>query len=377
MQDPFIGWISDRFAAQRYTIISIGVILLALGMLLLFALPFEHLPALSFTIGLVLATTGFSVVAINLNMIGGFWHTDSHQRTRISGTREIFGLSGLLIAAALPTLLQLTFEPRLSFMVIFFVFAALLGIAFLMFTRFMSALPADHPVKTKSTESVSKNSLNLALLRILSGPDKTFFLICFFTHLAAAFPGVLVLFYIRDYLGAEEFSGGFLILYFLSGALLMPLWITLSKRIGAERAWLMSMCLAIMTFIWAFLLQPGQLIAYAAICVLSGLALGADLALPPAILAKRVSDAGDEGAATQYYALLAFIPKAALALASGIAFMTLDHWGFVAATENDTDALWMLCFFYALAPCLLKALSAGLLFWSLPIHVKKAPVQAT
>ena len=47
--------------------------------------------------------------------------------------------------------------------------------------------------------------------------------------------------------------------------------------------------LAMAVFAWAALIGPGDTLAFGAICVLSGLALGADLALPPALLADQLA----------------------------------------------------------------------------------------
>ena len=55
---------------------------------------------------------------------------------------------------------------------------------------------------------------------------------------------------------------------------------------------LVAIC--VLAFAWTWQLQPGQGTAFAAICVLSGLAFGADLALPPALLAR--ARLGDEAA---------------------------------------------------------------------------------
>ena len=92
------------------------------------------------------------------------------------------------------------------------------------------------------------------------------------------------------------------------------------------------------------------------------MALGADLALPPSILADRVTKQKTEAEATQYYALLAFIPKVALAIASGMTFLLLDHMGFVAGIENSAESLQGLVTLYALVPCMIK-LSAALYLW--------------
>ena len=47
-----------------------------------------------------------------------------------------------------------------------------------------------------------------------------------------------------------------------------------------------AMLLGCLAFVWAALLGAGDGWQYASVCLLSGLALGADLALPPALLAK-------------------------------------------------------------------------------------------
>ena len=100
---------------------------------------------------------------------------------------------------------------------------------------------------------------------------------------AASIPATLVLFFVDDVLGRSDLQGFFLALYFVCGALGMPLWVRLSALAGKKRAWLLAMVASVLGFFWAFSLGSGDLIAFAAVCALSGLALGADLALPPSI----------------------------------------------------------------------------------------------
>ncbi|MEM8833816.1 MAG: MFS transporter [Pseudomonadota bacterium] len=356
-QDPLIGYISDKHASKRFHIVFAGGAMLMAGMAAVFYGPqFAISTAIWFAASMILATTGFSIIAINLNMIGGFWHDEPQQRTRIAAWREAFALIGLLVASVLPAALQTTRPADESFQILFLVFAIVMIIGFLLFAKFSKAIGSNHKIKKSQTKR------GFSFLPILIGPDRNFFGVCFLTHVAAAMPGVMVLFYIRDYLQAENLAGLFLLLYFLSGAALIVVWVKLAKRIGKENAWLISMFVAIATFIWAFFLQPGDVIAYGFICVLSGMALGADLALPPSILADRVTKQKTEAEATQYYALLAFIPKVALAIASGMTFLLLDQMGFVAGIENSPESLQGLVTLYALVPCLIK-LSAAVYLW--------------
>ena len=358
-QDPVIGYLSDKHAGRRFGIVAGGAVMLVTGMAAVFYGPQFGIPvAIWFALSMILATTGFSIVTINLNMIGGFWHDAPGQRTRISAWREAFALVGLLIASVLPAALQ-NFKPAEdAFRVLFWVFGIVMVAGFIMFTRFMSQISPGHKITKADTKK------GLSFFPILIGPDRHFFGVCFLTHLAAAMPGVMVLFFIRDYLGADNLAGLFLFLYFIAGAALMAVWVKLADRVGKERAWLISMLLAVATFIWAYFLQPGDVVAYGIICVLSGMALGADLALPPSILADRVTKQKTEGEATQYYALIAFIPKAAIAIASGVSFLTLDHLGFVAGTQNSPSIMQGVITLYALVPCLIK-LGAAFYLWRL------------
>ncbi|MFP4312866.1 MAG: MFS transporter [Alphaproteobacteria bacterium] len=356
-QDPVIGYLSDKYAKKRYSMMSIGAAMLTAGIGAVFIGPsWEIYPALWFALSMILATTGFSIMAINLNMIGGFWQDDKNQRTRISGWREAFMLCGLLIASILPAALETMYSPQQAYIALFFVFAGMMAIGFALFSRFMIRTLQDHAMNKGDVNS------GFAFLSILMGPQKRFYFICFLTHIAASIPAVLVLFFIRDYLGAEEFSGAFLFLYFISGEVFMQGWIKLSEKIGKEKAWFYSMLLAVATFVWAFFLQSGDIYMYGIICVLSGIALGADLALPPAILADKISAQKTKSEATQHYALLAVIPKTAIALASGIAFITLDILGFEAAQDNTEQALFGLIALYALIPCFIK-LAAAFILW--------------
>ena len=362
IQDPVIGYISDKCARWRFGVVANGASLLAIGMMTVFYGPQFGVPvAIWFAFSMILATTGFSIVTINLNMIGGFWHDEPGQRTRISAWRESFALAGLLIASILPASLQ-NFKPaEESFRILFWIFGMIMVAGFIMFTCFMKRIPSDHKITRANTKK------GLSFLSILIGPDRHFFGVCFLTYLAASVPAVMVLFFIRDYLGAENLSGLFLFLYFGAGAALMGIWVKIADKFGKERAWLASMLLAVTTFIWAFFLQPGDIIAYGIICVLSGMALGADLALPPSILADRVTRQKTEGEATQYYALIAFIPKIAIAIASGVSFLVLDHLGFVAGAQNSPETMQGLITLYALVPCMIKLIALYSL-WCLIKH---------
>lgn len=354
VQDPFIGWLSDHFSAGMFPVLAVSALVLVAAIYGLFH-PIGSRPAAWFCLCMLLAVTAYSVLSINLNALGALWSKEPGEQTRITGLREAFGLLGLLIAVTLPTLLLKYFSAPVAYGWFAAILAALMLLALLAFRRWLS-----HAALIKRPET-PRQKLG-ATLKALSAPTRKLFLVYAVSMLASAIPAVLVLFFIRDLLGAEDYTGLFLLLYFLSGALAMPIWKRISERHGKYRAWLGSMLLAVAAFIWAFFLGAGDVWHYAAICIASGGALGADLALPPSILADHMhGEASQDSAATQF-SLLALLAKAALAIASALALPMLDAGGFVPAGANDTAALGALSFTYALLPCLIKLAAAFLLY---------------
>jgi Na+/melibiose symporter-like transporter len=180
--------------------------------------------------------------------------------------------------------------------------------------------------------------------------------------IAAAIPATLVLFFIADVLDAESRQGMFLALYFIAGAAGMPLWVRLSARLGKPLAWLIAMVVAIAAFVWASRLGAGDTFAFAIICVLSGLALGADLALPPSLLADVIGRRGKMEATGSYFGLWTLATKLNLALAAGIALPLLEALGYRPG-GRDAAALTALAIVYAFVPCVLKLAAGAALLW--------------
>ena len=78
----------------------------------------------------------------------------------------------------------------------------------------------DRAAKQPSTVAAAPE-----LIGLLRDPwARRFYGVFFVSSLASAIPAVLVLFYIRDRLEAEQSTGLFLVIYFLSGALFLPVW---------------------------------------------------------------------------------------------------------------------------------------------------------
>lgn len=348
VQDPVIGSLSDRFHHRRAHILALGCVLLGLGFWMLFH-PTSSLTLVWFAVSVLICTTGFSVVSINFQALGGLWQTRSADRTRVTASREAFGLIGLLVAAVAPPVLMHLSGPEGAFHWLALSYLPLLAFAYWCLVRWMGTAPLAKPEATRT--GAGWWTLMRDRWRAL------FFALVALNTFASAIPAVLVLFFIRDRLDAEAYTGLFLLIYFLSGALSMPLWTRLARKFGKIRAWQISLGAAVITFCWAVLLQQGDIAAYAAVCAFSGLALGADLALPPAILADHIDADDRQGDASRLFSIMAFLSKSALALATGLALPLLGLFGYQPNGPMTLELNFVLSLTYAGLPCILKLIA--------------------
>jgi Na+/melibiose symporter-like transporter len=351
--DPLLGAWSDR-ARSRRRLVVIAAPLLALGMVALFMpLPRTPGPLLLWLAGaLALVYFAFSLATISHNAWGAELSADPVERTRIAAVREGLALVGVVAASVAPALLGAPGDPDSGLGTYAWGYAALTLAAAAILLR------APEQPRQASGEASAWSGARIPL----GDPLFRRLLVVFVANgIASAIPATLVLFFIADVLREESRQGLFLALYFVAGAAGMPLWVRLSARIGKVRAWALGMAAAIAAFVWAYGLGAGDAGAYAAICILSGLALGADLALPPSLLADVIDRAENERATGAYFGLWTLATKLNLALAAGVALPLLAALGY-APGGRDPAALAALAFVYAAVPCLLKAGAIAALF---------------
>ncbi len=346
--DPIIGIASDRFKQYRQTIVTCGLILLVLSVLMLFNKPQFNTLAW-FILSVFLATTAYSIISINYYAIGAIYSSNQNERTKITTIREAVGLIGLLIASALPSILRNHYPDQiaLSYFSYIFIFVTLIfGSTFLSWCK-------NNPQILKN--STSSLDVEITDIRVCFKNNWSFFLVMAISSFASAIPSVLVLFFINDVLKLEEYSGLFLLFYFLSGALSMPLWQYLSKRCGKINSWLISMIIAVITFSWVFLLEAKDFWQYLIICFLSGISFGAELSIPPSLLAD-LTDKEDNLRSTSF-SILTFIIKFVLALSSGIILYLLAIASYEPGKINTQKGLFWLSFYYGLLPCIIKLIA--------------------
>jgi len=358
IQDPLLGYLSDRYRDARMgrmLWVILGTPFLAAGMYGLFHPPQwdQSLMAWWLVAMLFLVYTAFSMLQISYQAYGAEISDDPLERTRVTSWREGLGLIGVFLAAALPEILSKQHGQRQGFAEFSTIFVPLL---FLM----VAATVIFSPRAVARTEAATKDVLR-AMWKPLNNPlFKKLLIIFVFNGIAAAIPATLVLFFIDDVIKAPQLSAHFLIAYFAAGAFGMPLWVILSARIGKGRAWCVGMVVSIVAFMWTFTLNAGDTTPFMIICIMSGLGLGADLALPPSILADVIDDDDKRGLGRNegaYFGLWNLVTKMNLALAAGIALPSLALLGYTPGAVQAPNALFYLAGVYALLPCLLKAVA--------------------
>jgi Na+/melibiose symporter-like transporter len=361
VSDPVLGWLADRWA-RREALVAAALPLLAAGMIALFNPPSGHL-GLWLAGGLVVTYLGFSMASIAYQAWGAQLAADAHERTRVAAAREVLTLVGVVAAAAAPQ--ALGGEDAAGLARASLVFAALLAAC-----GAITLLASPRPPRKRA----SRGGVASAVAGPLANPAFRRLLAVFVpSGIAAAIPSTLVLFFIADVLEASRFSALFLVIYFLAGAAGMPLWVFLARRIGKRDAWLAGMVLSVAAFAWAYGLGAGDVVPFAVICALSGLALGADLALPASILADvidRDPRGPLEAAEGGYFGIWNLVGKANLALAAGIALPALAALGYA---PGEGGAARSLALVYCLLPCAFKLVSTAAL-WFAPVGA--APARA-
>jgi GPH family glycoside/pentoside/hexuronide:cation symporter len=110
----------------------------------------------------------------------------------------------------------------------------------------------------------------------------------FLNGLANGIPATLFLYFVSDRLGLPDARGPLLFFYFLCAIAGVPLATWVARRFGKHRAWCYAMLVACAAFAPAPLLPEGSLVAFAIICAITGVLLGFDLVLPPAIQADVI-----------------------------------------------------------------------------------------
>ncbi len=362
VSDPLVGLLSDRLAGRFgrrriWMVAGLPVVLVAVHMLFRPAAEPGPIYLLAWTAAVYL---GGTMILLPYGAWGAEISPDYDQRSRIAAAREGFLVVGTLLAAGLPVLLGVDGGAVLGLLAWALTLALPLAVI-----AAVAMVPEPPFIAGRPTHWRH----GLRLLR-RNGPFRRLIAAYLLNGIANGLPASLFLLFVAHVLQRAEWSGALLFIYFAAGIAGIPLWLRLSAKYGKHRVWSAAMVGASAVFAFVPLLGPGDLAWFFAICVLTGLTLGADLTLPASMQADVIdldTLRGGRQRTGVYFAIWGMATKLALALAVGIAFPLLELVGFDAAVAaNPARATLTLAMLYSLAPVLFK-LAAVAVFRGYPI----------
>lgn len=352
VQDPLIGRLVDwlaRFNRGWAVLMMAAAVCLAAGFGFLFLPTVSGQAALLWWLAasLVLVYTAHSCMNVCYLAWGARLTDDERARARVTGWREASGVIGVVLASVLPVIWIAQMGERNGYRTFALFFAVLLALGLLV-TLLGSPKPILMPARQRTDWRAPLRHRRIRRLY-------AFFL---FNATSAAIPATLILFFVDDVLQAPAQAGLFLAVYFLAGLSMLPLWVRFSDQVGKVRAWGSGAVMASLALMSAAFLGPGDIWGYLAVCALSGAALGADLALPPAMLADAI-EPQERMNTGLYFGVWALVAKFSLALAAGAALPLLGLLGYV---PGNPDSAYALSWLYAVLPVSFKLIAAWIIW---------------
>ena len=354
--DPAIGRQADRLlrqgTASAAAAAALAGLLMVLGFGALWRPPFGAQTQVGLlgwlACSLLVCTLAYSFLTILHQAWGTRWGGAPAWRARVTAWREGATLVGVLLASVLPSWLGLDATTAVLAL------GLVLGLTGLYRLQAPVAQqqPADGPAASPWADADFRRLLYIFMLN----------------GVAAAIPATLLPFFVADRLQSPALQPVLLLCFFGAAAMGLPLWVKAVSRWGLAPSWRAGMLASVLAFGCTPWLGPGDGMAFAAICLASGLALGADLALPGALLTGVIHNSGEGGRGEgRYLGWWTCATKLNLALAAGLALPLLSLAGYRSG-GTDPNGLQALAWAYGGLPCLLKLAAAALLWRAEQLH---------
>ena len=376
--DPIMGYISDNFPlrfGKRKPWVLIGGILFIFSTWMLFVPIYKSVDVEYFFFWLFISAIGWTIAYAPYYAMGAELSMDYLERSKVTFCRELFTILGIIFASLLYSISfdfdNKIFKSGIGSNIGLFQICIFSSIFFVL-SMFLFLISKSN---TKEVSYDKNNILNIFEIFISLKKQKLMRKLLFshfINGLANGLPPALFVFYVNSVLKSPEFTGILLFLYFLGALVGVPLWIFISNKLDKHRVWCYAMVYSCFIFIFVLFLEEYDLIFFAIICILSGLALSADLAIPSSIQAdiidleylktgKRLTG--------QFFAFWGLVSKAAIAISTGMALILLDIIGFKSDENNGKNILFAVSFIYAGLPIILKMFSIYLM-WNFKLDKK-------
>ena len=356
--DPLVGWASDNLyvpLGKRKFWLLVSLPFTLFGVWGLFgynlddAFAFQH-----FVFNIVILTIGLSLFTPPFYSLGAELSGDYVERSRITFFREGFFLLGTILAALIYALAEGSTQALKNIAIVIFISHPI--------TIVISALV----IKERDIFYQNKASIFSVVTTILVDKKlKYFFVSQFFNAAANGIPGALFAFFVIHKLQREDLVGLLLLFYLLSGVLAVPLWINVSKYFKKSDLWCCSIFFSMIVFSLVFFLDANSILLFSIICLLTGICVSADSALPTSIQADLLDEdlkVVKSNRSGTFFSILSVINKTAAAFSGGFVLLFLYAVDFNPLGGNSEKVLFWLTCLYAIAPIALKVLPLLMMF---------------
>lgn len=369
--DPIVGYISDRLKGpwgRRKPIIALGTPVLLIGIVMLFMPTYiwGGVPgAWYLLVWYMVMYFGVTLMFLPYGAWGAELSPDYHERSRIMGIREFFTLGGLILAAAIPAIVQGTGRISAS---------EVLAVMALVVVGITPPIVALALWRVKENPDTGNQNIPLMEgLRLVgrNGPMVRILLIHIIVVAGEAFRNALSLFFMRDVIGIHAIGPLYLV-YFTAGLAAIPIWLRLGKKMGKHKAFAVCMGVVSLVSISCYFLENGDVTAFKILFLLKGACFGGLALLPASMLADVVdvdtARSGGKRAGT-FFAISGMAGKLASAFGTSAPLFIIAWLGFNATGQvdvNSDETLRWLSFNYAIMPAFFFG-TALYLVWKYPL----------
>ena len=356
--DPLVGWASDNLnvpLGKRKFWLVLSLPFTLFGVWGLFGSNLDSAFAFQqFVFNIVILTIGLSLFTPPFYSLGAELSGNYVERSRITFFREGFFLLGMILSALIYALAEGSTQALKNIAIVIFI-SQPLTIAISVFA-----------IKERDICHQNKSGIISVITTILVDKKlKYFFLSQFFNAAANGIPGALFAFFVIHKLQREDLVGVLMLFYLLSGVLAVPLWINISKYFSKSDLWCYSIFFSMVVFLLVFFIDTDDIFLFSVICLLTGICVSADSALPTSIQADLLDEdlkVVKSNRSGTFFSILSVINKAAAAFSGGFVLLFLYAVDFNPIGDNSEKVLlWLTCL-YAIAPITLKVVPLLMMF---------------
>jgi len=372
--NPLVGNWSDRVRAQlgrRRPFMFAALPLLVAGFVMLWTPPAAlagHALVAWSAVALFVFYGAFALYAIPHFALGAELSSDSHERTRLFGVRQMSLTIGILVAFGGIQVAMNAAAPRAAAARLALP-AAIVAAALLAVTPLLIREPVH--------DGYSGGRSLLAGLRDVwaNPPARRLLFVWFIENAGVGAVGTMAPYVAEYVLRRPDIVGLLPAAYVVSAVSAIPLWIRVSRSLGKRETWLVTMFLAACAFGGMGFVGPGDVALTITLLVVAGAAMGSGSVLSSSILADVIDlDAERTGQRKEgvYSAAMTFVMKIGVAGVTALSGFVLGAAGFMPNAEQSMESLLGIRVLFAGLPCAGFLLGA-MLFWRASFAPARSP----